>query len=319
MKRFIIRFCIWIGIALIVAIPVDAIISSGLRKTDIVKYAVWNDIYRGNLHPDLVVLGSSRAWCGYNTYILDSVLNCDSYNLGIVGHYIDFQIIRYDTYCRYNQKPKVVVLNTEFLSTFGVTADSRYEREQFFPYIHDAELISRVSKAKKITWLDAHIPLLRYFGYREDMENGIKAYFGKTDFFDGGMYKGYRGNEWGWSRGTVLPKDTLVRALFDWQAVQMLDSFSKRLTDEGIKVVFVKSPVYHPLMDKFTNIGESDSVIASLSEKYHIPILDYYGSDVSRDSMNFYNPSHLNKKGSELFTIELCHDLDSLGLLKIRK
>ena len=315
MKRFVIRFCIWIGIALVVAIPIDAAISSGLRKTDIRKYSVWNDIYQGNLHPDLLVIGSSRAWCGYNTYIMDSVLNCDSYNLGLDGHCIDFQIIRYDTYCRYNQKPKVVVLNTEFMSTLGVSAESPYEREQFFPYINDKELISRVSEAKKITWLDRHIPLLRYFGYRDEFETGIKACFGKTDFFDGGMHKGYRGNEYGWSRGTILSKDTLVSASIDYETVNMLDDFAKRLVDDGIKVVFVKSPVYHPLMEKFTNIEESDSIFAFISKRYNIPILDYYESWINRDSTNFYNPSHLNKKGSELFTFELCKDLDSLGLL----
>ncbi len=117
MKRFLIQFAIWLGIAFVVAILIDLMISSGLRKTDIRKYAVWNDIYKGGLHSDLIVIGSSRAWCGYNTYILDSLLNCDSYNLGIDGHGIEYQILRYDTYCRYNNPPQVVLVNIDFLST----------------------------------------------------------------------------------------------------------------------------------------------------------------------------------------------------------
>jgi hypothetical protein len=314
MKKFLIQFGIWIGIALALSFPIDAMISSGLRKTDIRKYAVWNDIYKGGLHPDLVVVGSSRAWCGYNTFILDSILNCDSYNLGLDGHCIDFQIIRYDTYCRFNRKPKVVLLNTEFLSTLGITAESPYEREQFFPYIQDKELISRVAKAKRITWIDEYLPLVRYFGYREEFENGIKAFFGKKFFFDGGMHKGYRGKKRGWDRAS-LSKDTVFFITIEKEPIVLLDSFSKRLIDDGIKVVYVKSPIYFPLRSKFANIEQTDSIFDSISRKYNIPILDYYFSDISMDSVYFYNPSHLNKMGSELFTMELCKDLDSLGII----
>lgn len=316
MKKFLIQLGIWLGIAFALCIPIDAMISSGLKKTDVRKYAVWNDIYKGDLHPDLIIIGSSRAWCGYNTYILDSILNCDSYNLGFDGHCIDFQIIRYDTYCRYNSKPKVVLLNTEFLSTIGVSAEFPYEREQFFPYIRDRELISRVAEAKKITWADHYVPLVRYFGYREDFENGIMAYFGKTDFFDGGMHKGYRGNDYKWDRAS-LSIDTVFSINIEKESVALLDSFSKRLKNDGIEVVYVKSPIYFPLRSKFANIEQTDSVFNSISRKYGIPVLNYYFSDISMDSIYFYNPGHLNKKGSELFTFELCHDLDSLGILKV--
>ena len=315
MKRFLTLFAIWLGIAFFVAMLIDLVISSGLRKTDIRKYAVWNDIYKGSLHPDLIVIGSSRAWCGYNTYILDSMLSCDSYNLGIDGHGIEYQILRYDTYCRYNNPPQVVLINIDFLSTLGVSADSQYEREQFFPYIHDKELISSVSSTKRITWLDEHIPLVRYFGYREDFEEGVMAFFGKTQFLDGGMYKGYRGNEYEWEEGRVLPIDTLISASIDKEAAGLLDSFVQRLCNEGVKVVFVKSPVYQPLMEKFENIQESDSVFASISNRYGIPVLSYYYSNICFDKSYFYNPSHLNKKGSEYFTLSLCYDLDSLGVL----
>lgn len=308
-------FAIWLGIAFFVAMLIDLVISSGLRKTDIRKYAVWNDIYKGSLHPDLIVIGSSRAWCGYNTYILDSMLSCDSYNLGIDGHGIEYQILRYDTYCRYNNPPQVVLVNIDFLSTLGVSADSQYEREQFFPYIHDKELISRVSSAKKITCLDEYMPLVRYFGYREDFEEGVMAFLGKTQFVDGGMYKGYRGNEYKWEEGSVLPNDTLISASIDKEAAGLLDSFVQRLCNEGVKVVLVKSPVYQPLMEKFVNIQESDSVFASISNRYGIPVLSYYCSNICFDKSYFYNPSHLNKKGSESFTLALCYDLDSLGVL----
>lgn len=313
MKRFICRFGIWITIAVALAIATDYVISTGLKKTDIRKYSTWNDIYKSGLDADLLVIGASNAWSGFNTYIFDTVLNLNSYNLGIDGHNIDYQIIRYDTYRRFNSKPKIVLINTIF-GTLGTSAHIQYEREQFFPYIHDKELISRVAEDKNISWADRYVPLIRYFGYREEFENGIMSYFGKTDFFDDGMHKGYRGNEYAWDRAS-LSKDTVFTLPINSESVLMLDSFSKRLKDDGIEVVYVKSPIYFPLRSKFTNLEQTDLVFDSISRKYNIPILDYYFSDISMDSVYFYNPGHLNKKGSDLFTYELCKDLDSLGII----
>lgn len=302
-------------IPLALAFAADYMITSGLRKTDLRKYSTWNDIYSGELHPDIVAVGSSRVWLGYNTYILDSMLHCNSHNLGLDGHCIDFQLIRYQTFRRFNAKPKVVLLNVDCLSTFGITADSEYEREQFFPYFFDDTLISSVARAKKITWIDRHVPLVRYFGYRNEFEWGMESFFGKKDFFDGGMHKGYCGDNTEWKGWSMLDSDSMVEMSVDQRSVMLLDSFAERTRGEGIGLVFVKSPVYEPLLGKISNVNESDSVFEKIAEKYQIPLLDYYHSAVSRDRSYFMTPGHMNKKGSEVFTMQLCHDLDSLGIL----
>ena len=182
MRQFIFRFIIWLLPVVVMALVADYVVSSGLRKTDIRRYAAWNDIYDGKIDADLVVLGNSQAWCSYNTYIMDTMLGVNTYNLGIDGHSLHYQLIRYDTYRRFCPKPKIVLLNVCYTGTFTIMADEAYDREQFFPYINDRVLISQVAKAKRITWIDRHVPLCRYFGYREDVENGVSSFFGKTVF-----------------------------------------------------------------------------------------------------------------------------------------
>ena len=313
MKKFLVRFFIWLGIAFLMAIPIDLMISSGLRKTDIRKYAAWNDIYRGNICADLVVVGSSRAWCGYNTYILDSLLHCNSYNLGLDGHYFDMQFVRYQTYRRYNRKPKMVIVNTDF-STFGATTSNKlYEREQFFPYICDGTLFDAVKDKKDISILERFLPLFRYYGYRDDYEDGFLAFFGKTKFTDGGMYKGYRGDEDSWKVEPLPEKDSIKIESFDVPTIKLFVIFMQHLSEEDIKVVFVKSPVYEDFY-QVINLQKSDSIFNAIAKHYNIPVLDYYLSDINKDTSNFSNYTHLNKKGSELFTMKLCRDLDSLGV-----
>ena len=49
-----------------------------------------------------------------------------------------------------------------------------------------------------------------------------------------------------------------------------------------------------------------------IGNKYHIPLLNYYFSDVSRDSSNFSDPNHLNEHGAMAFSDTLARDLKRL-------
>lgn len=298
-------------ILFLAAIVVDWIVSSGLRKTDIRRYAVWNDIYGGEINADLVVLGNSQAWSSYNTYIMDSMLDMNTYNLGIDGHSLHYQLIRYETYRRFNPKPKVILLNVCFFGTFSIMADEAYDREQFFPYIDDGTLVSQVAKDKRITWLDRNVPLYRYFGYREDVENGVSAFFGNSDFQDGGMHKGFRGNNYLWSSNGI-PEE--VCDSIDMRLVGELERLAENCDGEKTRLVFVKYPMCYPILEHVANLRESDSIFEMIAVKHNLPILDFYHSDISEDSTNYYNYSHLNSKGADLFTIELCRKLDSIGI-----
>ena len=313
MKRFILRFLTWLVFPVLAAILVDWMVSSGLRKTDIRRYAAWNDIYGGKIDADMVVLGNSQAWCSYNTYIMDSLLDVNTYNLGIDGHSLHYQLIRYDTYRRFYSKPKIILLNVCFAGTFTIMSDEAYDREQFFPYINDKVLISQVAKAKRITWIDRYVPLCRYFGYRDEVENGISAFFGKTDFQDGGMHKGFRGNDYAWS-SKGIPGESYDS--IDWKLVDELERFAEKCDKEKVKLVFVKYPMCYPVVEYVRNLRESDSIFETIVDKHNMPILSYYYSDVTKDSTNYYNYGHLNSKGAKLFTVELCRDLDSLEILK---
>ena len=313
MKKFVGRFCLWLLILLLLAVGVDAMITVGLRKVDTRKYGVWNDIYKDEINADMVVLGNSQTWCSYNTYLMDSLLDLNSYNLGIDGHSLQFQLIRYKTYRRYNPKPKAVLLNVCYFGTFYIMSDEQYEREQFFPYVTDATLMSTVAETKHLTWFDRYLPLYRYFGYRDDIEMGMASFFGKREFPDGGLHKGFRGNDYSWETTGVL-QDSL-KSVIDENQVRELENFAEDCRKEGIALVFVKYPVCYPIVERVSNLRVTDSIFDAIAKRNNVSVLDYYHAAITKDRSNYYNYNHLNKKGSELFTKELCNDLDSLGIL----
>ena len=57
------------------------------------------------------------------------------------------------------------------------------------------------------------------------------------------------------------------------------------------------------------------SAYKKIADKYGIPILDYMTMSLCKDTTYFYNAMHLNKKGSEIFSDSLAHDLKRLGIL----
>lgn len=314
MRKFFKILGIFIVVLYVCALILDGVITYGLRHFNTRMLSTWNDIYDGKIDADIIALGSSRFERGINTYILDSTLSCNSYNFGLDGHPIDMQIVRYNTYRRFNKKPKIVFINADFLSTLGNSADMEFEREQFFPFFGDDSLISVVAKCKKFTYVDRYVPLCRYYGYHRMINFGIFYYFGYKDPVEGkDIYKGYIPQDQPWSRKS-LDMDTIFSATTDTASAKLLDNFIEQLKDDNIQVVLIKSPVYISLREKFYNIEFSDSVYDYLASKYNVPLLDFYFNEICRDSTSFYDPSHLNRKGSIIFTKQLCDSIVSKGI-----
>lgn len=314
MKRFVLTFiAVLIGLLGLMTF-VDYVVSSGLRKTTIRKYAAWNDIYNGHIDTatNLVILGASCAWCEYNPQIIDSICQCKSYNLGIDGHTFPMYQTRYDIYRKFYDT-KNIIINVD-MGTLGGDILG-YEREQFFPYFWiDRDLINEVKETKSYSLFDLNLPMCRYWGYRKEIETGIMSYCGQKHFEDDGLVCGYRGNDWAWSRAS-LDLDTVPSVALNDYSIALMEAFIRDQKRDGKNVIIVMNPIYHELLDRIENLEQMDSLYNSISAEYDVTLLDYRRLWLNKDSTCFYNPSHLNKEGSILFSAQVANDLDSLGLL----
>ena len=316
MKRFLRDILIFVVLILGIAIVGDIIVSRGLRKTTIRPYAVWNDIYNGNnLNNDLVFIGASSCWASYNPVVFDTILGISTYNLGIDGHSWDpCQPLRYDTYMRYaDKKPKYMIINID-MGTFGIMNEPMYEREQFFPYFWlDDSLVSQVKEMKEFSVMDRYCPVWRYIGYRKWIEAGVASTFGKKHFEDDGVYKGHRGNEYPWNRASLNTIDSVTIEFYP-EEVQLFIQFIEKRKEEGQIVILAKSPVYYELQERFTNREEMNIRYDSIAKVADVVLLDYWNHPIVQNSTYFYNSTHLNKRGANLFSTQFALDLDSLGI-----
>lgn len=316
MKKFLLNIGLFVVVLAVLAVIGDYMISSGLRKTTIRKYAVWNDIYNdNNLDNDLVLLGASSCWAHYNPAILDSILGISTYNLGIDNHPWSPVIpIRYNTYIRYaHKKPKYVLINID-IATFN-SKTGPYEREQFFPFLgEDDSLISQVENCKEFTWGERYLPIWRYIGYREEIQNGVTSFFGKKKFKDDGVYKGHRGNTYSWDRASLNTMDSIPLE-YNYEAVVSMLQFISDRKAEGQVVLLIKTPVYNELQERLTNGDEMCARYDSIALVADVALLDYWNHPVVLDSTYFCNSTHLNKQGADIISVQLALDLDSLGIV----
>lgn len=307
MKNFLVILVIFGTGLLGFAFLTDYAITKRLHQSKIRMLVAWNEMYSGNLQHDVLIMGGSRAWTGYSPQILDSILGISSYNLGIDGSHFNRQILRYDTYRRFNAKPKAIIQNIDF-ATLGFTTG--LEREQFFPYFFDDSLKSESSKYEKFNILEKYLPAYRYIGYSSIIQEGIKLTGDEAD-----IKKGYFGIDKPWD-GTIFHEVTEFEHGQDCLTLSLFDQYLARAHSENIRVIFVHAPMYIGATKKLINVEEMFLMFDRFAQKYNIPVLNYNYDPISYDSLNFYNATHLNRKNAELFSVKLAHDIDSLGFLK---
>ena len=307
MKKFIGLLVIF-GIGLLgLAYAADYVLSKRLQKSTTRMLVGWNEMFSGDLRHDVIIMGNSRAWTQYNPLILDSILGVDAYNIGVDGSFINRQILRYDTYRRFNPKPKLIIQNIDF-STVGIFFG--YEREQFFPYFFDDSLKRAASQYENFSILEEYLPAYRYIGLNHMIQEGIRLVGDKAN-----IIKGYSGRDLPWD-GTVFQEVTEIDYLQDSFALSLFDNYLKKAYAENIRMVFVYAPLYIGATERILDVDGMYQMYDSIAKKYNIPILDYNYIPMSYDTLSFYNATHLNKKNAELFSIQLAHDIDSLGILR---
>ena len=310
MKKFLIRLTYFLVATFILALIFDIFISYRLSMHSKERvYQQWSGLYKDSLYADVVVLGSSRAWTQYNPAILDSILHTNTFVNGIDGSAINRQMIKYKNYCRItNSKPKLIIQNID-LGTMDITYG--YEREQFFPYfILDREVVNSYQSYENFNLLELYLPCYRYIGYPEEVKKAINLHSEIPE----ALYKGYFGRDIEYDGSELRKMDAIVASIDSTMLIEF-SKFCEEIKSDSIGMCFVYAPIYIEATKKLVNKDEMYKAYQTIANKYNIPILDYNYHPISCDSTNFYNATHLNKKGSILFSTQLAHDLDSLGIL----
>ncbi len=292
---------------LLIVIPLDVIVTFSLYNTFILVPS-WTQVKCDKADADVLIMGHSRAEVQYSPYILDSVLGCNSYNLGFSAARFNTQILRYNYYRRFHTAPKAIIQNIDY-STLGYKCPTT-EHVTFLPMVYDNTLRNELYECGELSFAEAYIPLYRYMSQDNDLYGAIrqrvKNGVAKRD-------KGYLGVPWGYD-GTALAGVDTFQFENDARTRHIFEDFLQSCKEEDIKMVFVFAPLYIDAINKVYDSASVRQVFSYYAEKYDAVLLDYTYSYLSYDNAYFYNGTHLNKDGAERFSRMLAHDLDSLGV-----
>ena len=301
MKKFLLHLLSFAIVLIVILTVVDLLVTYKFHQIETRKYGVWNDMIHSTIDADLLVMGNSRAWGQYSTYILDSMLHVNSYNIGIDGSAFNRQLVRYRVYRHYQKKPSLIIQNVEY---FTLNRTYGYEREQFMPYLMYPYFRSCICKEEPFTFGELYVPMYRYF---------VNNVYDEYTKFDYPVYKGYGGEDKTWD-GSSLATMQPYRQEIDSAVYELFIDYIEKTKNEGIQMILVFAPIYTKVNELIINRDEIKKIYQSLSAQYDIPFLDYSDWYVSNDTTYFYNAMHLNRQGAEVFSTQLALDIDSLEI-----
>lgn len=311
MRKFIVQFIIFTIPIIMLSYPIDYLLSYLISKSidNHGEFEVWSDIYNHNANCEIAIYGSSRAWVHISPKILSDSFNQSVYNFGIDGHNFWLQNLRHLEYLRFNKKPKTIIYSVDMFTL--VKRDDLYQPDQFLPYMLWNKNITIYTKSYLgYNPLDYYIPILRYAGKFDAIKSGIK--YGIVEKpIKHYRYKGYKGMERIWNSDLDKAKENIksLHINIDQKSLKLFEQFIKECISTNIELILVYTPEYIEGQNFVTNRKEVIDIYTTFSKKYNILFLDYSKNSICNDRDLFYNSSHLNKLGSEIFSKELAKDL----------
>ncbi len=308
MKRFLIKLGITTAVLLAFAYGLDALITQNLRHSDARMFHTYNTIYNGNMQCDALIIGSSRGQVQYSPTIIDEITGLNSYNISVDGRCIDAEVTIYNLYRRHNPKPKLIIQNIDW-STLQMS--NGYEREQYLPYLRSDKLLySEIKDREDFIWADHYMPLMRYAGYRNVIFEGLglPAKMARPN----NINKGFIAVDASWDGSAFRQIDTIYFE-YNSEAVAIFDHYLGQCRREGVRVVMVYAPFYIGATRKMgSDVDSMFALYQSFADRYGCDILNYTYDSICYDTLNFYNASHLNQRGANLFSTRLANDLKEL-------
>jgi len=311
MKRFILKTLYFFLPAILLAYPLDLVMSYYLSQSNDSpgEFEVWNDIYNSNVNCDIAIYGSSRAWVHIDPKILSDSLDCKVYNFGIDGHNFWLQYLRHLEFLKHNKKPKTIILSVDVFSLQKGT--DLYQLDQFLPYMFwNSNIHEYTNSYIGYNKFDYYIPLIRYYG----KTNSLKLIL--NNIFNGQSRKRYRQNgfkgmdrEWNADLDKAKKERKSYKINTDSNSIVLFEKFINECKANNIGLILVYTPEYIDGQNFVTNRNDIIQIYKDLSMKYSIEFYDYSNDSLCLNKKYFYNASHLNSSGAEIFSKKLANDL----------
>ncbi|PKP25181.1 MAG: hypothetical protein CVU03_09225 [Bacteroidetes bacterium HGW-Bacteroidetes-2] len=301
----------------LLAFGIQSISDIGLKKSYDKRYGDWNRLFGGKIHADIVLLGSSRVYVGYDPKIISTITGMPSYNLSFNAGAYNLQKMKWNAYLEHHKKPRMIVQNIDF--SHLIASKKILYLEEFIPYL-DQEVITKEIRTiyPEYAWIP-YIPLLKYNAKPNLLQQGIRSFFGKEYHQsltkDGFLAKDllYKEDTHNLVSLTKMMANPQLRAILE-DGLHYTNDLATNPEYKDIKIVFVWAPEKEErlqlLYPYICTIKEDLKTIAAASTNVYF--LDFSEDTLSYSSAYFYDTFHFNTLGAETFSTKLAYSLKEI-------
>lgn len=287
----------------------DALLLWSVRRISDSEMGVLNRALNGRINVEAVITGSSRALVHYDPREIARATGMTAYNLGRNGSRTDTQIAVLKAYLRMNTKPRLVIHNVDGHSM--AVSRQIYDAGAYVPYLHVPEIYDMFRAVNTGAWKSRWLPL--YGLAVEDMSFlWVRGVVNVVAPPRDKLIQGYEPREVEWTGdfdryvarnpGGAVPETDERGALYFEELLSVC-------VKSGVPLVLVYSPEYVGLQRHTRGRADLMARYQSLADRHGIPFWDFSGSAVCDRKEFFYNGSHLNARGSSIFSKELAERL----------
>lgn len=242
-------------------------------------------------YEDIQIYGSSKANRHYNPYVFENELGLSCFNNGVDGRNIFYHYAAINSLLQ-RHKPKLIIL--DLLSEDYLKSDGGWNTDRLnvlLPYYNHNSYIKEVvnlrSPFERVKLLSSIYP---FNSAIVDICVSIKEGKDRSIGYKGYIPLGYS------EKSHEMNKVNFHKEYeIDELKINYLKKIIKTCNSNNIKLIIIKSPWY-------AEYPEKSSLLEEIAFENKITFWNFTNLDFFSERSFFYDESHLNEKGAELFT-----------------
>ncbi len=274
-----------------------------IHQIDIGDYGVLNKIDNGEINAEILISGSSRSYKGINPLVIEKKTNKKCFNIATIGVGLGVQLPKIKWYLTKNKKPKIIIHD---ISPFGGAIEKKiYEPYKYLPYLSDDSLYSGLLKIKQDLWKNKYIypinlTVFNFDFYMKLIHGLISSVQNKEN-----LKNGYFPDHSKWSTSFEMLKRKFPNGInpsVSEEYFEYLNELIEICIKQKIKLFFITTPYYFQIQEIVNKNNSITDLYNSLEKEQNVYFIDYSNIEISKDTHNFYNFTHLNSTGADLFS-----------------
>lgn len=282
------------------------LLNFGVIHSDNLQTGKVNILMNHSIDPEFILFGSSVAEVGFDPGLFQKSTGLTAFNMAIDGTPLRQYASLVDEFIGYTKNCRYVAVGLSFFCLSEVKG-SLTEPGRFMARLNNHHIKSMfLENDPDLTWRLSCIPGYRFtqykhtyyknalIGYRNLFSNKVTVIpnFGYTPRYDS------------WNPAEDIPVSiyATVKILINDSLIEKVNGLFGRVREKGIKLVFIRYPMYQGGQKLFSNYGLMSEVIKDKMVKEGDIFLDFSDNEICNDKDNFYNNGHLNDRGTSKLT-----------------